>query len=920
MVSKLLPLVGREAEAAALEAELRRARAGEFRCVVLVGEPGVGKSRLAAEILHRQRPGAATLSARAYPLGETTPFGLWAEALEGHLRSLTPAEVLALLEGVVDDLAGLLGSVASARGGEPGPEPPRVRVLAALAVLVGRLATAAPLTIVLDDVHQADASSWEALAYLARNLREARVLLIATARSTELADRELGSQILFGLEQEGTAERLKLSPLSTQGVGELMRAALGKPPPRGLVAWVAERSRGNPLYALGLLQALVDEGADLGAPHLHAVPQALAERIRARIRLLDETSLAVLETLALLGHRVLLGELARLSARPLDALAGALDTLVRSRLLVEDERDHGLVYEIAHPLLQEAIYEGIGGARRVALHRQVARNLLASGFVGEAAPHFVRSAAVGDPEAIEGLVAAIRQTEGRGAYREALSLLSALVDLLPFGDERLLGVLDVVARPAEWVIDHRADAHAVLGIPAMRALDVMLERSGAAGRRAAVKFRLMSFLAWGTGQLAEARRLCGETIELFEQAGDRRGALLARNEGAWIDGLGGDWEATEKAARAVREAAEAEGDLGVVMRADAAVGFSALWRGAFSAGEEAFARSLSAARREGRVYELCRSLSGLAPLLALEGRVDEALVAVQEGRAAGPDVRDSLLVEYATIVHWLAGDFPAALGTTREAVGANLIGKRRAFGLVFGALSAGEMGLIREGRRHLATASEAHRDGEWAVFADYCRYADAVLDRGAGDCIDLRHLRRICLRILDGRMAPIAAFPLLDLAEGAGEAGDLAVAREAAGQLADLARQLDRRPYAGLSALGAALEALAEGSCDAAAAHARAACSLLSGTGMHAFEGRGLDAAGRALSVTDPAAALVAFEKAARIFERCGATWRRKRILERLERLGQPGRRTAAALAGPLPLTTRELQIARLASRGSTSR
>jgi DNA-binding NarL/FixJ family response regulator len=89
---------------------------------------------------------------------------------------------------------------------------------------------------------------------------------------------------------------------------------------------------------------------------------------------------------------------------------------------------------------------------------------------------------------------------------------------------------------------------------------------------------------------------------------------------------------------------------------------------------------------------------------------------------------------------------------------------------------------------------------------------------------------------------------------------------------------------------------------------------------MHAFEGRGLDAVGRALSVTDPAGALVAFGQAARLFERCGATWRRKRVLERLERLGQPGRRTAAALAGPLPLTTRERQIARLASRGSTSR
>jgi DNA-binding CsgD family transcriptional regulator len=919
MVSKLLPLVGRDIEEAALARELRRASAGEFRCVVLVGEPGVGKSRLAAEVLNRQRRHAVTLSARAYPLGETTPFGLWAEALEGHLRSLTPEEVLVACDGVVDDLAGLLGSAASARGGAPEQEPPRVRVLAALAILVRRLAAAAPLTIVLDDVHQADASSWEALAYLGRNLRETGVLVVATARSTELADQQLGSQILFALEQDAIAERLELMPLSRQGVGELVHAALDEPPAGRLVAWLADRSRGNPLYVLGLLQALVDEGADLRAPQLDSVPQPLAERIRARVGLLDEMALGVLETVALVGHRVVLGQLARLSARPLDALAHSLDRLVRCHLLAEEEQGHEVIYEIAHPLVQEAIYEGIGRARRMALHRQLARNLLASGFVGEAAPHFVRSAAVGDPEAIEALVAAIGQAEGRGAYREALLLLNALVDLLPAGDQRWLAVLDVIARPAEWVIDHRADAHAVMGIAAMRALDAMLG-PGDPGRRAAVKFRLMSFLAWGTGQLAEAKRVCHETIELLGQAGDRRGALLATNEAAWVEGLGGDWAAMETTARAVGSAAEADGELGVAMRADAAVGFSALWRGAFVSGEEAFRRSLSTARRQGSAYEVCRSLSGLGPLLALEGRVDEALLVLEEGRASGPEVRDSLLVEYATIVHWLAGNFAAALESTREAVGSDLIGKRRAFGLVFGALSAAEMGQVREARQYLATASEAYRDGEWALFGDYCRFADAVLDWRADGRIELGDLRHTCLRILGWRMPPFAAFPLLDLVEAATEAGDADLAREGAAHLADISALLDRRPYRGLSALGEALVGLAQGVPTRAAERARAASDLLCGTGMEAFEGRALDALGRALSATDRAGAVVAFAEAARLFERGGAAWRRKRALGWLERLGQPGRRLVASMAGPLPLTAREREIARLASRGSTSR
>lgn len=284
MATRRLPLVGRDDEVAALEAELGRARAGEFRVVVLLGDPGVGKSRLAAEVLDRQRGRALTLTARAYPLGGTAPFGLRAEAFESHLRSLGTEDVLRLCDGVVHDLAGLLVSAAAARGGPPEQEPPRVRVLAALAVLLHRLAGTRPVVLVLDDVHEADASSWEALAYLARNAEAAPVLVIATARAAELADQRVASQVLFSLEQDGTAERFELAPLPDRAVGDLARAALGGPPPKALVSWLAERSRGNPLFALGLLHALVEEGADVGAPHLHTLPAPLAERVRSRVR------------------------------------------------------------------------------------------------------------------------------------------------------------------------------------------------------------------------------------------------------------------------------------------------------------------------------------------------------------------------------------------------------------------------------------------------------------------------------------------------------------------------------------------------------------------------------------------------------------------------------------------------------------
>jgi DNA-binding CsgD family transcriptional regulator len=313
-------------------------------------------------------------------------------------------------------------------------------------------------------------------------------------------------------------------------------------------------------------------------------------------------------------------------------------------------------------------------------------------------------------------------------------------------------------------------------------------------------------------------------------------------------------------------------------------------------------------------------LSGLAPLLALEGRLDEALSALEEGRAAGPEVRDSVLVDFATIVHWLGGRFPDALETAREAVGANLIGKRRAFGLLFGALSAAEMGQVQESRRYLAMAWDAYREGEW-VFGDYCRYTEAMLGWREHDRIDsLEDLRNSCLRIVRWGKSAFAVFPLLDLVEAAAESGAADVAREGCAHLAQLATLLDRGVYRGLHALGEALADLTEGRWDRATDAGRSASQLLSPAGFRAFQGRALDAVGRALCTSDRAGAIAAFQHAAALFERCGVTWRRNRTLKSMEALGQRGRRLAATVGGPRPLTAREREIASIACRGLTSR
>ena len=172
--------VGRRDELGVLEDELSRAQEGDFRLVLLPGEAGVGKSRLGRELLARH-PEATGLVAQAYPLAASAAFGLWTEALDPFLQSLPEDEVVELCGGLLDDLASLFHRVALVRGSVPERDPPLPRLLQGLAGPARHVSRRTPLVVLLDDVHFADASSWEALRYFARHLDDARLLVLATS-------------------------------------------------------------------------------------------------------------------------------------------------------------------------------------------------------------------------------------------------------------------------------------------------------------------------------------------------------------------------------------------------------------------------------------------------------------------------------------------------------------------------------------------------------------------------------------------------------------------------------------------------------------------------------------------------------------------------------------------------------------------
>lgn len=905
-----------------LEEEFSRAAAGELRFVLLLGEAGVGKSRLGRELLARHRD-ASGLLAQAYPLATSAAFGLWTEAVDLFLHSLSDGEVVELCGGLLDDLASLSHRVATVHGSVPDRDPPLPRLLQGLAALLGNASRRAPLVVLLDDVHFADASSWEALRYFARHLDDARLLVVATSRSAELSDHDLAAQVLFELDEDGLLSRLELEPLARPGIEELTEAVIERSPPAALVDWLCERSRGNPLFAIGLLRALMEEGADLSAPHLRRLPEGLTDRVTSSLRRFDAATRALLELLAVVGRPMSFSDLTALTGSSLEQVGATLSGLVEARIVTEEERGSELSYELHHPLVRDVIYQATGGARRRVLHRQAARSLLSNGHLAEAALHFARSAERGDSEAVEVLLDAMRQAERREAFREALYLQAELVDLLPADDQRWLEVLEAMYERAEWLIDHRAETNAPVAVGALRAIDGLLAASSDDARRAIVKFRLANFLAWGTGDLEAAQAACRQAQELFVRAGDQRQTLLAAREVGWIKGLQGDLTGMLAESRAVVQAADAGGDRFVAMQGLAAIGYSATWIGAFAEGEAAFRRAAMIAREDEKAYRLTVVLGVLAANLALQGRFEETGGLIEQAKAANAAYRDSILVEVETLVHWVAGDFRAALAAAREAVAwlPGATSRRRVFGIAFGVLAAVESGELLEAERLLARGLGVLGDRDWSFFLPMLRYGEATLAWHAGrasECVVI--LGIVTLQLLEMDARSWAMFGLLDMAEAAADAGDTTAAAAAAAELGAVARLVELPLYRGLAACASAWANIAAADPERAVEPARRAIEQLSTTGCMAHLARADYVLGRCLPANARPEAVSALERAAAIQERCGSRWRRDRSLEALRRLGNAGRRAVAAALGPDSLTRREREVARLAATGMSAK
>jgi DNA-binding CsgD family transcriptional regulator len=925
-------LVGRDAEIAALDEQLALVRTGAFRVVLVTGEPGIGKSRLVNELAERRRDSAVVVGSRAFELGMTYSLALWVEAFERLLGSVPTAEVRRLCGRSARDLALVLRSARRALGSAPGKsstepdhepdrEPDPDRLLRALTELLGNVSADGPVIVVLDDVHNADASSWQALYHIARRLPDRPVLVLATARTADLARHPVAGQVLVGLEQDDVLARLGLQALTGESVAALTRAVLGaEDVPPALVSWLAERSRGYPLFVVGLLRALLEEGADLAQPRLARVPESLAGRVAVLVGRLDPPDRELLEVLAVIGGRVDLDDLARVLARPVDRLGVPLERLTRSRLVVENGAGRRLSYEIAHPLVQDAVYESIGGARRRTFHRLVGRAFVTIGNFGAAAPHFLRSAGSGDPEAVDTLVQAVRQAEERNLHQETLPLLTALLDLLDADDQRWLDVLEAMTWRAEWVVDHLVEDGAATAIAVMRRIERQLAASGDRLREGIVQFRLASFLAIGAGQPAQAAVACRRAQELFAAGGHADLALLALNELGWIRYCAGDLPGHRAMALEVCEKAEERGDRMALIQSLGALGCIAAIQGRFGEADRHLRRSTELARAADKRYRYVWNLTMSALALALAGRLAAGRTTFERAMH-DPEAGDAVTAEWFALRDWLSGRLDDVVRrVSQSAARRPLAGsRRRAWAAAFAARAAAERGQPDAAARLLALASATYdRPDDVPGWSNWLPWAAGSMAALAGDPAaghDLLDQAAGRLRAMDA--AAFETVVLVDATEAAVAAGraDAAVAHSR--RLAELSRTIEGEMAGPLAQLARARALLATGSAADAAAPAAEAADALDRLGCRLFGAMAAEVAG--IAATSRGAAIEMLARAAAAYDGCGAVVRRGRAARRLAGLGYRGRLAAVAGRGPASLTPRELDVARLAARGHTA-
>jgi DNA-binding SARP family transcriptional activator len=538
--------VGRARELAELAGGLDDACAGRGRLFLLVGEPGIGKSRLADELTAQASArGARVLVGRCWEAGGAPAYWPWVQALRKYVRDSDDGALRLQLGRGASELAQIIPELRSRFPDLPEPlglesEGARFRLFDATAEFLRNASDSRPIVLVLDDLHAADAPSLLLLRFLARELGSTRILLLGAYRDVDPLPGQPLTEMLVEVAREPVTRGLSLSGLSEREVAQYVELTASEIASSELAAGVHAETEGNPLFVGEMVRLLSVEGvpSQPGAEARLAIPHSIRHVIARRLSHLSAECDRILVLASVIGREFALDALARMGGVSENELFDILDEALTARV-VSDLPDGSGRLRFAHVLIRDTLYEGLTSARRIRLHR-LAVEALEALYGDEPGPHLAELAyhSLAGRDLDRGLRHAWRAADRALtllAYEEAARLYGMALDALELADplneqarcELLLAVGEAEVRAGEGVSAKKAFLDAA-GIARRLGLRRELARAAAGygGRfmwaRAAGDEQLIPLLEEGLAALAE------EDVDL-------RARLLARLAGALRD-------------------------------------------------------------------------------------------------------------------------------------------------------------------------------------------------------------------------------------------------------------------------------------------------------------------------------------------------------------------------------------------------
>ena len=581
-------LIGRRAEIDRITGWMEDADRA-IAVVLLAGEPGVGKTRLAAEVALSASGGDALVLFGRCDEGLGAPYQPFAEALGSYVDRQSSGVLKTLLDTNSSELTRLLPHLPERVAGlgpptSAAPETERWLLFEAVVQFLRSLAVDRPVVLVLDDLQWAEPATLLLLRHLARAGLE-RVWMLATARASVHSEPEALVDVLGDLARDSLLERVDLTGLNEEEIKALVADRLDRSADEGFAEVLHAETGGNPFFVHEVVSHLCDLGL-LGAgdwPGLSQVeqsgaPNGVRQVISRRVTQLSKPAGELLVVAAVAGSHFQPVEVARATGSDLDAVIGLLDEAATSGLIVESGVGGG-AYRFAHALVRHTLYEGVSTLRRAMLHRRIADAIVMSTSPGndrlsEIAYHYRLGLDAGDPitavhwlqeagdqacrqlafdEAVDHYMAALRALEmsNRGDSAEFASLQLRLAaacfragrpELRKQAAEaafRFAQQAGQVATMAEAALIH-GGARSTYGVASDETMDLLNQAVAASTADASVDggllARVMARLAQETYHVQrfdEAKSLSARAVDIASRGSDPA-ALAATYDGrAW---------------------------------------------------------------------------------------------------------------------------------------------------------------------------------------------------------------------------------------------------------------------------------------------------------------------------------------------------------------------------------------------------